>query len=257
MTSTSTAESSGRVFERDSDFLDGVDYRLVETQADKDEIYRLRYRAYLHEGAIEPRSDERLTDRFDDLPNSWTFGVYFDGMLSSSLRISVATPDNPDTPAVDAFADVLEPHLAQGKVIVDPNRFVADPERAHRITHLPYLTVRLAYMACAYFNADIGTATVRKEHQAFYRRVFLHKPLCEPRPYPTLTKPLSLMAVDYPAERGRVFARYPYFRSTGFERRKLFERSQMVSDSLIPDSLDPVFHLPQFLFEKATIVPHS
>ncbi|MDB5568412.1 MAG: hypothetical protein JWP84_4978 [Tardiphaga sp.] len=208
-----------------TELLDRVDYRLAETEAEKQAIYSLRYRAYLHEGAIEPRSDRRLTDRFDEAPNSWVFGVFVDGQLASSLRISVATPEHPDTPAVDAFPDILKPELARGKIIVDPNRFVAEPHQ--KLTHLPYMTLRLAYVACSYFNADIGTATARAEHQAFYRRVFLHESLCAPRPYPTLTKPLALMAVNFPAMRDRVFARYPYFRSSFFERRMLFERNSM------------------------------
>lgn len=247
----SVIEAISRAYERGSDLMDRVDYRLAETEADKEEIYRLRYRAYIHEGAITPRHDKRLTDRFDDLPNSWIFGVYYDGVLSSSIRISVATPDNPDTPAVDAFGDLLLPELARGKVIVDPNRFVADPSRENRVPELPYLTVRLGYVACGYFNADIGTATVRKEHQAFYRRVFLQRPLCEPRPYPTLTKPLCLMAADYLAVRERIFERYPYFRSSFFERRKLFERSHP------PAAPNPVLSLPQFPFAQATIAPRS
>jgi len=220
---------------------------LAETEAEKEAIYSLRYRAYLHEGAIEPRADQRLADRFDDLPNSWVFGIYLDGELTSSIRISVATPDNDDTPAVDAFRDLLEPELAQGKVIVDPNRFVADPARRTRYPELPYMTLRLAYVACTHFRADIGTATVRKEHQAFYRRVFLHKSLCQPRPYPTLTKPLCLMAVDYPKMCEKVFQRYPFFRSGASERRMLFERGS--------DRHLAVMNLPEFPFERATVAP--
>lgn len=249
---SSTSQATSHLYERGTELLDRVDYRLAQTEFEKEEIYRMRYRAYLHEGAIEPRTDKRLTDRFDNLPNSWIFGVYFDGILASSLRVSVATSVHDETPAVDAFPDLLKPELAKGKVIVDPNRFVADPDRDHRIPELPYLTVRLGYVACAYFNADIGTATVRKEHRAFYRRVFLQTPLCEPRPYPTLTKPLCLMAADYPAVREKIFERYPYFRSTFFERRKLFERDHVVSDSLAP-----VLNLPPFPFDRATIVPRS
>src|ERR1700710_3246603 len=111
-----TQEMTGRPLKRKVGLLDEVDYRLAETEAEKEAIYRLRYRAYLHEGAIEPRADQRLTDRFDNLPNSWIFGVYIDGELTSSLRVSVATSDDPETPAVDAFRDILEPELAQGKV---------------------------------------------------------------------------------------------------------------------------------------------
>ena len=231
---------------RSIELLDRVDYRLAETETEKEAIYSLRYRAYLQEGAIEPRADRRLTDRFDNLPNSWIFGVYLDGDLTSSLRVSVATPDNDDTPAVNAFRDLLEPELAKGKVIVDPNRFVADPLSRNKYPELPYLTVRLGYVACAYFNADIGTATVRAEHRAFYRRVFLQKALCEPRPYPTLVKPLCLMAADYLSIRDKVFERFPFMRSSAFERRRLFERSGERS---------PVMKLPQLPLERASVVP--
>jgi hypothetical protein len=58
------------------------------------------------------------------------------------------------------------------------------------------------------------------------------------------------MAVDYPAMRDRVFERYPYFRSSFFERRKLFERSQQQPDST-------VVTLPEFPFKNATIAPRS
>lgn len=243
-------QMTSRPIERTVELLDQLDYRLAETEAEKEAIYRLRYRAYLQEGAIEPRADQRLTDRFDDLPNSWVFGVYLDGELTSSLRVSLATPDNPDTPAVNAFRDLLEPELAQGKVIVDPNRFVADPLSRSKYPELPYLTVRLGYIACGYFNADIGTATVRAEHRAFYRRVFLQKSLCEPRPYPTLTKPLCLMAADYLSIRDKVFERFPLMRSSAFERRMLFERSST-------DRNSQATAVPTFPFERATIVPRA
>jgi len=32
----------------------------------------------------------------------------------------------------------------------------------------------------------------RPEHQAFYRRVFLHETWCEPRTYPGLVKPVGV-----------------------------------------------------------------
>jgi hypothetical protein len=245
----SATEASNRLYERGSELLDRVDYRLAQTEFEKEEIYRLRYRAYMHEGAIEPRADKRLTDRFDSLPNSWIFGVYFDGVLASSIRISVASPEHPDTPSVAVFPDLLEPELNEGKIMIDPTRFVADPAREKRFPELPYMTLRLAYAACGFFNADLGLATVRVEHQAFYRRVFMHKPLSPPREYPGLVKPICLMAVDYAAMRDKVFARYPYLRSSHFERRMLFERSS--------DRLAPVVNLPQFPFERATIVPRA
>ena len=247
----SAVRSTGRASERLSYPLESVDYKLAETKTDKEQLYRLRYRAYLREGTIDPNAEQMIYDEYDELPNSWNFGVYLDGVLMSSLRITVSSPEMPACPSLGVFADLLDPEIAKGRILVDPTRFVADPDREARAPELPYVTLRLAYMACEYFAADIGLASVRAEHQAFYRRVFLHKSISEPRHYPSLTKPICLMAVDYPAMRERVYERYPYFRSSFFERRKLFERGQRPAEEA------SVLTLPQFPFAQATIAPRS
>lgn len=221
--------------QRKVELLDLIDYRLAETEAEKDEIYRLRYRAYLKENAIRPNREKRVRDRFDDLPNSWIFGVYYGGVLASSLRVSVASPAWPDTPSMDVFPEVLKPELAKGRVMVDPTRFVADPDYADRPVELPYMTLRLAHVACDYFRADLGLASVRAEHQAFYRRVFMHT-IAPARDYPGLTKPICLMAIEFSTMRERLFARYPHLRSTYFERRMLFERRLGQSAPACPDA---------------------
>src|SRR5438445_2790549 len=195
---------------RNVDLLDNVDYRLVETPEEREEIYRLRYRAYLREGAIRPSDDERVTDQYDEAPNAWTFGVYFQDVLHSSIRVSVLTSEWRMSPSVELFGDVLHPELDKGQVFIDSTRFVADPEKARIFPELPYVTVRLGSMAGVYFNADYGLAIVRPEHQPFYRRVFLHETWCEPRTYPGLVKPVGLMAAHLPTVRDRVRARYPF-----------------------------------------------
>ena len=244
----SAAEPTIAAFGRSLDLLDQVDYRLAQTPAEKEEIYHLRYRAYLREGAVQPSTEERVTDQYDDAPNAWTFGVYLHGELYSSVRISVLTPTWRMSCSAEAFGEILHPRLDRGEIIIDPTRFVADPEKANRFPELPYVTLRLAYMACEYFNADVGLAIVRAEHQAFYRRVFLHETIAEPRFFPGLLKPVGLMAADFPAMREKVFERYPYMRSSAFERRMLFERDgrRLASPSIISPP-----------FERASIVPHS
>jgi hypothetical protein len=210
------------------DLLDDVDYRLVQTAEQKDEVYSLRYRAYLREGAIQPSAIEQVVDQYDDAPNAWTFGVYVNGELYSSIRINVATSECRTSPSVEVFGDVLQPKLDAGLVFVDSTRFVADPDRARNCPALPYVTVRLGSMAGVYFDADYGLAMVRPEHQAFYHRVFLHETWGEPRLYPGLIKPVGLMASHLPTVREKVLARYPYLHSTAFERRMLFERPGQV-----------------------------
>jgi hypothetical protein len=245
----SPVEANLSAFGRSSGLLDQVDYRLAETQQEKEDIYSLRYRAYLREGAIEPSVSRRVTDRYEDLPNAWTFGVFLDGELYSSVRISVLTSEWRMSCSTEIFGEILHPRLDRGEIIVDPARFVADPDKVKRLPELPYLTLRLAYLACEYFNADVGLAIVRAEHQAFYRRVFMHKTIAEPRLLSGLLKPVGLMAVNFPTMREKVFERYPMMRSTAFERRMLFQRSGE-RPSLAP--LAAVTHL-----ERHSIVPSS
>jgi hypothetical protein len=242
------AEKSSAAAGKRLDLLDQVDYRLARTPAEKEEIYNLRYRAYLREGAVKPSADQRVTDQYDNMPNSWTFGVWIEGELYSSVRISVLTSEWRQSCSAEAFGEVLLPRLNSGEVIIDPARFVADPDKAKRLPELPYVTLRLAYMACEYFNADLGLAIVRPEHQAFYRRVFLHETIAEPRLFPGLLKPVGLMAANFPAMREKVFKRYPMMRSTAFERRMLFEWR----NERIPMSRSRARGL-----ERASIVPRS
>ena len=107
---------------RGSDLLEQVDYRLALTPEEKEEIYNLRYRAYLREGAVKESPAQRVTDQYDDLPNSWTFGVYVGGELYSSVRISLLTSEWRQSCSAEAFGEILFPMLDQGKVIVDPAR---------------------------------------------------------------------------------------------------------------------------------------
>jgi hypothetical protein len=210
--------------------LQHIDYRLAETSEEKEAIYRLRYRAYLREGAVNECPHQRVTDQYDDLPNSWTFGVYFFGELCSSVRISALTHEWRESCSAEAFGELLNPRLDRGEIIIDPTRFVAEPDKAKRFPELPYLTLRLAYMACEYFRADLGLAIVRAEHQAFYRRVFLHETIAEPRFFPGLLKPVGLMAADFPKLKEKVFERFPMMRSTAFERKMLFGREEKRPD---------------------------
>src|SRR5258707_11540643 len=231
----SAAGTTPAAFGRNSDLLDQVDYRLAQTPEEKDEIFRLRYRAYLREGAIQPTSDQRVIDQFEDAPNAWTFGVYFHGELYSSIRVSVLTSEWRMSPSVELFGDVLHPELDKGLVFIDSTRFVADPEKARKFPELPYVTVRLGSMAGVHFNADYGLAMVRPEHEAFYRRVFLQESWCEPRLHLGLVKPVGLMAAHLPTVRERVLARYPFLRSSAFERRMFFEPGGARPSSLQDD----------------------
>jgi hypothetical protein len=210
--------------DRVAQLLDRIDCRLADTADEREAIFRLRYAAYLREGAIAPNFAATFTDPYDETDNARLFGLYLDGELASSIRLHVASAEHRDFPSRKVFADLLEPELDAGRVIVDPTRFITDRHHSRCNPGLPHVTLRLAWLAAEHFAAEHFLVAVRTEHQAFYRRTFNHRLICAARPYPLLAKPISLMTVDYAAVAEQVHQRYPFFRSTFFERRMLFDR---------------------------------
>jgi N-acyl-L-homoserine lactone synthetase len=205
--------------------VDSVDYRQAINDEEREAVYRLRYHGYLAEKAIAPNFGRRLSDKYDDLDNTWIFGVFIAGELASTIRLTIASAAHPASPALETFPDVLDAEIAADRIIVDPTRFVVDRRFSRLYPDLRYATTRLAWMACLHFSADLLLAAVRTEHQAFYNRVFGHRLISPARPFPMLSKPISLMACDFAQQRTAIDERYPFFRSTYFERRMLFEPS--------------------------------
>ncbi|MBV8826830.1 MAG: hypothetical protein JO084_01970 [Bradyrhizobiaceae bacterium] len=238
-------ESHVHFSDRVAQLLDRLDCRLACSEDEREAIFRLRYQAYLREGAIRPNFSGTFCDPYDDAENAWLFGLYLDGELASSIRLHVAIGAYRDFPSRKVFADLLEPELDAGRVIVDPTRFVTDRCFSRMNPGLPHLTLRLAWLAAEFFAAEHFLVAVRAEHQAFYRRTFKHRLMCEPRPYPLLEKPISLMTTQYSSVADEVHQRYPFFRSNLFERRMLFERY-------------PVMPIPQGVpANEATEVHHA
>jgi N-acyl-L-homoserine lactone synthetase len=225
------------------DLLENADFRRADTDDEREAIFRLRYDAYVAEGNISPTFAHRFTDPYDETGNAWIFGIHLDGRLVSSIRLHVANKDFPDMPSLNVFPDFLERELEAGKIIIDPTRHAVDRVAMHQYPHLVYLTMRLGWAAAEYFQAETVLAAVRSEHQAFYKRVFGHRLVCPARPYPLLAKPISLMMLDYFEQRDRVNRRQPFFRTSFFERRMLFERLQ---ETVVPAMAPAIaaHHLP-------------
>ena len=215
-------------------------YFRVESDSDKDIIYRLRYDAYRRENAIVARDDLRFYDHYDRDPNTTIFGVNIDGMLAGTLRLHVTSPEHPVGPAMDTYGDVLAPLVDAGESFIDPSRFVTNPVVRPGAKLLPFAVTRLACMAAEFYEADWMLASVRIEHAAFYRRFCSLKPLTEPRAYPGLTKPLMLLGERNQDIRDSVFTKYPVFSSTLGERLALFAGAGNDAGSLpVNDNLQP------------------
>jgi N-acyl-L-homoserine lactone synthetase len=211
-----------RVTDKVERLLERTTYRRVDSKHELENVRRLRYEAYLREGAILDNEQRQLIDAFDSTGNVYNIGVYVDGELTSALRLHPLRDGKERSPAIETFRDVLEPKIAAGKVVLDPNRFVVDYRLARVHMYLPYVTLRPTYLAAVYFGANLVTMTCRAEHQAFYLRGFEAQRAASPRPYPSLTKPLGLLLTDYDRDGEIILERHPYWNSSAAEREALF-----------------------------------
>jgi len=216
------AQSPSSFAERVEQLLDHVQYRRAETEADLDSILRLRYNAYLKEGGICPNSSGRLDDGFDEGDNVCNFSVFIDGELASALRLHTLLQPGQTSPVLSVFGDVLLPKLNAGKLMLDPNRFVADYKVARFYLELPYITLRIAYMAALFFDVDLVTIMARPEHRAFYKRGLFAREVCPPRAFPPLITPVALLLVDFAKDAELAAQRYFYAASSQAEREALF-----------------------------------
>lgn len=204
--------------------LDRTEYRRCDKGEDLEDIYRLRYDAYRAHGVVPAMMSRAIHDDLDEADNVYRFGVYVDQQLVSTLRIHTLDREHRTGPSTQAFGDIVNPMIDAGDTFIDPSRFAAHPEWSAVYPQLPYITLRLAGMACFYFEAPYCLSTVREDHAAFYRRIYNSRKLGEARSYPGVYTNVELYCADVEAIKERSFQRFPFFFATPFEQRMMFGR---------------------------------
>lgn len=216
------------------DLLETVQYRRVPFNAQFDPVYRLRYEAYRRENFIAPNSEKVLFDDDDLASNSYCYGIYVKEKLVSSIRFHHVTPTQRTSPSSVVFPKTLKAMLDTGHSYIDPSRFTSDYEASLTFPALPILTVRIIAMASVYFEVDNCISSVRKEHAAFYKRMFGSKQLPGVGYYPGFSFPMHLYSIEVNALRQRIAHRFPFLLSTQAERESLFGTNGEGGTPLLP-----------------------
>lgn len=205
-----------------ADILSRVSYRRVSLADMNDPVYRLRYEAYRREDFIPFNTLGVAGDAYDKSPNAYCYGVYIDDLLVSSIRFHHVTPEHRESPGRSVWPEVLGPLLDRGESYIDPSRFTSDHNASLAFPALPFLTLRIVAMASVHFDTNYCISAVRREHAAFYVRVFRSRQIGGSRTFAELKFPMLLYAADVPVIRDKVYASYPVFMSTDEERQALF-----------------------------------
>ncbi|HWK15485.1 MAG TPA: hypothetical protein VNS02_13890 [Rhizobiaceae bacterium] len=206
------------------DVLSRTEYRRCDKGEDLEDIYRLRYKSYRRHGVVLDMESGSIHDDLDETDNVYRFGVYIDQQLVSTLRIHHLSAKHREGPSTQAFGDIVNPMIDAGDTFIDPSRFAADPDWSRIYPQIPYITLRLAGMACFYFNAPYCLSTIREDHASFYKRIYSSQPLAPARSYPGVTTRVALYRADVTAIREESFRRFPFFWSSQLEQRMMFAK---------------------------------
>ena len=127
--------------ERSTDPLEFVDYRLAETPGGKgrdlpSEIPRLSARG--RDLAVRDPSALPIATTMSRTTSPSASTIATNSTVRSASAFSAAS--GAGRHRRKCFADILHPELDRGKTIIDPTRFVADPDKAGVFPELPYVT---------------------------------------------------------------------------------------------------------------------
>jgi len=153
---------------------------LALSSSKLNEVYRLRHACYLRNFAIDPSPDFRFTDRFDALPNHFSFLQHRASQPQSTVRVSVVRPDLgwTDSPARQTFGDHPCFQRFAASSYAEGNRLCFDPQAKRR--GFVELLANVAALAEVY-DVEWILACPRMEHVHVYQNLFGFQPQAEPR----------------------------------------------------------------------------
>src|SRR5947208_2280072 len=110
---TVAAGALPRFSDRVLKFMERVEHRIAKSDREREDVFRLRYDAYVRNGLMKPRSDRRLFDeRYDNATNAWITMTFVDGELAGSVRVNIGVGSEADLPSLHVYPDVTTAKLS-------------------------------------------------------------------------------------------------------------------------------------------------
>ena len=208
--------------------------KRVHSDALRDEVYALRYRAYRHEEAINACPTERFVDAYDAQPNHIIWALCEHNRVIGSIRTTWFDPAlSWSIPEMEGYGEDVARIVPPKTRILSGNRFVTEPDQPKRSSLLAMLLLRYHTMV-AHQRAEYALAAVRVNHLPFYRRVLKLERVSEGRIYPGLTSTMFLTACQFQQNIEQVYTRTPFLRPQGQEHMLLDEACRdMWEDGLL------------------------
>ncbi len=188
--------------------------QLVNDNKLRDEIFRLRYRAYLSEGEIPESRSGIFSDEYDERPNQVTWALFDGDRLVGTMRSMFYQPSGQlMLPEHKVFGDFLVKSVPNDVRVVSGNRFAVDPDTDRNDKRYSFALLK-HHMMVALVKADWAVAAVRTNHLAFYRRVLQMQVSSEPRYYDEMNSGFTLLSANVLDNYSAICSRHPSLRAS-------------------------------------------
>ncbi|MCJ9429770.1 N-acyl amino acid synthase FeeM domain-containing protein [Kordiimonas marina] len=148
-----------------------------------EQIYKLRYTAYLSNDSIDPNPNAVFYDRYDAAGNCLSHIEYIDGQPAGSIRACVYDPAEPDLPipAMENYGAEIARVLGPDKKLVEANKYTIHPSFQHRSIRIKALLYGFILDVALKEGADFIIGAIRPSQALFYKRIGL-KPVSTVKP---------------------------------------------------------------------------
>lgn len=193
---------------------DRLRIQLVNDSELRDEVFRLRYRAYLSEGEIPESRSSQFADEYDSRPNQVTWALFHNDKLVGTMRSMFYQPSSQLLlPEHKVFGDQLVKSVPNDVRVVSGNRFAVDPDSDRNDKRYSFALLK-HHMMVALVKADWAVAAVRTNHLAFYRRVLQMQVASEPRFYDEMNSGFTLLSANVLDNYSAICSRHPSLRAS-------------------------------------------
>ena len=159
--------------------------------------YNLRYRAYLHAGAIPLNPKEEFTDEYDQQHNVRTYLIWYENRPVASVRSLTwsAKYNWLPTDCSVLFKQDINQQLGADTPVLESNRFVVDPEfKGRKSLMAQMLLFRVQAIGAVVDQCKYVITAVRPRHASFYKRLMNFEPISEPLAVDKVSFPIQLLS---------------------------------------------------------------
>jgi hypothetical protein len=171
------------------------EFTITDTPESCRQVYRLRHACYSRNGSIEVRPDGMFRDRYDGLPNHFSFlmrGAAQEPLATVRISVVRQEPGWTESPAQAVFGDHPALQAIARESYVEASR-LCFAQQARRDAFVSLLGHKAALAQL--FGAAWLVACPRIEHTAVYQKMFGFHSLAAPRKYFGVNFETQLLAI--------------------------------------------------------------